>query len=153
MEYTKNEIKLEDKRNELVQRVIAWFADHKEVFTEVIEELDCFMGYLGDDRRIDMSDFDLYIKNTSAYDLACKIFAGADEYDGQFNPNRQYFYFDGYANLVSTDDKDYTFCLDEDFVDTLIDYYQRMWSIEENTELKEMLDQIEDIDAQKLIKT
>ena len=38
-----------------------------------------------------------------------------------FNPNRNYFYFNGYGNLVSIDEKDYSAYLEESFVQDIID--------------------------------
>lgn len=42
---------------------------------------------------------------------------------GKFNPNRDYFYFNGYGNLVSTDYKDYSDYLDLDYVQDIVDNY------------------------------
>ena len=40
---------------------------------------------------------------------------------GEFNPNRDYFYFNGYGNLVSTDERDYSDYIDLDYVQDIID--------------------------------
>lgn len=54
-------------------------------------------GYY-DDEIYSMSEFDEIMDGYSPIDIAQRIFLG----DG-FNPNHDYFAFDGYANLVSFD--------------------------------------------------
>jgi hypothetical protein len=40
---------------------------------------------------------------------------------GEFNPNREYFTYNGYGNLVSSDYKDYSYLLDDYFINALIE--------------------------------
>lgn len=39
--------------------------------------------------------------NSDPYEAVQNAYLGRDEYGVKFNPNREYFYYDGYANLVS----------------------------------------------------
>ena len=85
----------------------------------------------GDDWIYNMSDFDEIMDNMTAMDVANRVFYG------DFNPNNDYFKFDGYANLESTDyptdfvdmdilinyaiDNDYDYDIDE--IRELLDEY------------------------------
>ena len=92
----------------------------EEKIKAIIEEMDdgekialwnesCYECGYGDDEICDMQDFDDIMSNDTPSELASRIFFG-----GGFNPNHNYFAFDGYANLVSfdfTDDEGSPFCL------------------------------------------
>lgn len=57
------------------------------------------------------------------------FFYGHDERGGNgsaFCPWREYFYYNGYANLVSSDYKDYSGHLDDYFIDSLIENYNSL---------------------------
>lgn len=63
-----------------------------------------------DDEIFYMYEFDEVMADSTPLAIAYQIF-----YGGGFNPNHNYFAFDGYANLVSfdfTDDENSPFCLD-----------------------------------------
>lgn len=51
----------------------------------------------GDNRIYSMDDFDDFMSSLTPSELACRIFYG------EFNPNHNYFGFDGYGNLRSSD--------------------------------------------------
>lgn len=69
-----------------------------------------------------------------------------EKHYGEFNPNRAYYRYDGYGNLVSTDYKDYTGKLDSYFVEELVDRRSHAaWYINQHEELVELLDKIEAI--------
>ena len=100
----------------------------EEKIKAIIEEMDdgekialwnesCYECGYGDDEICDMQDFDDIMSNDTPSELASRIFFG-----GGFNPNHDYFAFDGYANLVSfefTDDENSPFCTD-DLVDRIV---------------------------------
>ena len=90
---------------EIRQELKDLFEDDTELFNDTIEELDSYNGYLDDRRLFYGRDDDCYITNSQ----------GEKEYS-QFNPNREYYYYSGYGNLVSSDDKDYS-----DFIDNLLE--------------------------------
>lgn len=72
-------------------------------------------SYYGDE-IYSMGEFDEIMDGYSPLDIVRKIY-----YGGNFNPNSVYFYFDGYANLVSLDYLDVEkspFCID-DLVDRI----------------------------------
>lgn len=95
---------------EIRQELKDLFEDDTELFNDTIEELDSYNGYLDDRRLFYGRDDDCYITNSQ----------GEKEYS-QFNPNREYYYYSGYGNLVSSDDKDYSDFLDDYFIDNLLE--------------------------------
>lgn len=62
-----------------------------------------------------MEEFDEVCRYWSPLDIACKV-----RY-GEFNPNHDYFTFDGYANLESIERVEWWL---EDYVDELADWYE-----------------------------
>lgn len=147
----------ETKYEELIEKVIEWFEGNEEAFNDCIEELDSWNGYLGDDRYYDMDSLNEYYCDTEPIELLYRAFYGYDanywwtdssgeKRHGEFNPNRDYFRFNGYGNLVSIDYKDYSDHLDSYFVEELIKNRNHVsWTINQYDELVELLDQIEAI--------
>ena len=141
-------------KQEVIDAIIEFFEDNEEVFISCIEDLDSYNGYLGDDRMYYMEDLDELYCEVSAVEVLTRAFYGHDaetwhtdshgekEY-GAFNPNREFFYFNGYGNLVSCDYKDYSDHLDHYFVENLAKYRKEIWAIHDNAELKELFDELE----------
>lgn len=114
------------------------FKNDEELFNSTIEELDSYNGYLGDDRYYLMDELPELLNGLNAIDLLNRAYFGKDEdnwhtnqrgekiYDS-FNPNREYFYFNGYGNLVSTNIKDYSVHLDEWFIDEIIENQNHLY--------------------------
>lgn len=109
----------------LQQELLNYYKGNTEAFNIDIEELDSWNGYLGDDKVIPMEELDDL--GVEPLEILRRAFFGYDEpyakfeNRSSFNPNREYFYFNGYGNLVSTDERDYSDYLDEDFVQVIID--------------------------------
>ena len=114
-------------RADLVAKLYNHFKENEDDFNDSIEELDSYNGYLGYDRYYSM--YDLYELNPvnsqdDFDDLMNRIYYGHDDDNGDgsaFCPNRDYFYYNGYGNLVSSNYKDYTDKLDDYFIDELIE--------------------------------
>ena len=62
---------------------------------------------------------------------------------GAFNPNRDYFRYNGYGNLVSADYKDYTGMLDKYAVESMSENRSYVDSIDDNEELSALFDELE----------
>ena len=117
----------------LAETLLNYYKEHEEDFNHDIEELDSWNGILGDNRIEDMDYLDeLYQFKEATEILRCAYFGHDDDtwhdengerVHGEFNPNRDYFYFNGYGNLVSTDYKDYSDYLDLDYVQDIVDNY------------------------------
>lgn len=90
----------------------------------------CSAANYYDDEVFSMDDFEEIVSGWKPLELAQRIFYG------DFNPNRDYFYFNGYGNLVSTD-----------YPEDLIDISEIVSYIIENDdelfddEIREMLDE------------
>lgn len=147
----------ETEYEELIEKVIEWFKDNEEAFNDCIEELDSWNGYLGDDRYESMDMLNEFYSGVDPIDILYRAFYGHDEdnyttdsrgekHYGEFNPNREFFRYNGYGNLVSTDYKDYSDHLDSYFVEELVKNRNEVsWAINQHDELVELLDQIEAI--------
>lgn len=136
---TKKYIKIEDKKEdetmkerrtgeEIREAIKAYFEANEDDYITVIEELDGYNGYLGDDRYYNMEELDEHFTGQTASEILARTFYGGDDDTkdqngnrGEFNPNREYFYYNGYGNLVSTNYKDYSYHLDNYFINELID--------------------------------
>lgn len=70
-----------------------------------------------------------YIKDNSGIKHRC-----------EFNPNDDYFKFNGYGNLVSAWDKDYTAYLDDYFIDDLLENRSHL---NLDTDVEALLDELE----------
>lgn len=133
-------------KQEIYEKIKDCFRNDEELFNRCIEELDGWNGYLGDDRYYDMWELDDIYADTKPTDLLNLVYYGYDEENGslsEFCPNRDYFRYNGYGNLVSADFKDYSDHLDDYFINELVDNRNHIDSIDDNDELKELFDMLE----------
>ena len=139
--------------------IIKWFEEHEEEFNDCIEELDAYNGYLSDDRYYYMEELNEIYSNEEPSEILTRAFYGYDEdgyivnyrgekENGPFNPNRDYFRFNGYGNLVSADYKDYGNYLDEYAVIAMSDNRQYIDTIEEHEELSKLFDELENFESE-----
>ena len=117
---------------EIRQELKDLFEDNTELFNETIEELDSYNGYLGDDRYYFMEEIDEIFNGYDVKEILYRVFYGYNQDDyttdnyGEkhycsFNPNCDYFRFNGYGHLVSAWNKDYSDFLDDYFIDSLLE--------------------------------
>jgi hypothetical protein len=141
-------------KEQITNKIIEYFNDNEEIFNECIEELDSYNGYLGDDRYYLMEELNELYNGQEPIDILYRAFYGHDDDTyttdssgnkiyGEFNPNREYFYYNGYGNLVSSDYKDYSGKLDEYFVEELNENRNNVYCIDDNEELKQLFDELE----------
>lgn len=139
---------------EVTADIITCFESNEDVFNDCIEELDGYNGYLGDDRYYDMDELDELHRGTEPSELLNLAFFGYDEDTyttdssggktyGAFNPNREYFRYNGYGNLVSADYKDYSALLDKWAVEAMSEDRAYIDTIEDNEELAALFDELE----------
>ena len=115
----------------LEEALLSYYQNNEEDFNYDIEELDSWNGYLGDERAEPMEYLDEVLQGTEPTEILNSAFFGYDDdtwHDengervrGEFHQNRDYFYFNAYGNLVSTNYKDYSSFLDDYFVKEIID--------------------------------
>lgn len=130
------------------EKLLKLFEENEQLFNETIEELDNYNGYLNDDRYYLMDELPELLSGKDPIELLNMAYFGRDddcyitdsqgnkEY-GSFNPNREYFTFNGYGNLVSSDYKDYSHLLDDYFIESLIENYESLYIDDEILEIIE----------------
>ena len=136
------------------EKIIEYFKENEDVFNSCIEELDSYNGFLNDDRYYLMEELDEFYADTPVVDMLYRVFYDHDDdnyttdesgekHYSEFNPNRTYFYYNGYGNLVSSDYKDYSDHLDHYAIDEMKDYRSHINSIDDDPELSELFDELE----------
>lgn len=115
----------------LAEALFEYYQQNKEDFNHDIEELDSLNGWLGDDKIIPMDKLDKIYQGKDATEILRRAYLGHDDDNwheengervyGEFNPNRDYVYFTRDGKLVSTDYRDYSDFLDDNFVQAIID--------------------------------
>lgn len=142
---------------EVTADIIEFFENNEDIYNEAIEELDSYNGYLGDDRYFSMDELDELHNGTEPSELLRRAFFGYDEETyttdrdggktyGAFNPNRDYFRYNGYGNLVSADYKDYSGQLDKYAVESMSKNRRYIDSIEQSDELAALFDELEEVE-------
>ena len=151
---------LEQKQQEMTKKILEYFNENNDVFEEVIQDLNSWNGYLGDDEVYEMEMLNELYHDTEPLELIYRVYYGHDDDTwttdsqgnktyGEFNPNRTYFYFNGYGNLVSCDCKDYSGHLDKYFVESVIDEYINLPSQNYPTELDELIEEYENLEEEE----
>lgn len=142
-------------RENIVKAIEEYFKENEDVFNDCIESLDSYNGYLGDDRYYCMEELDELYSGQSATEILQRAFYGYDEESyttdssgnreyGAFNPNRDYFRFNGYGNLVSADYKDYSAQLDHWAIESMAENRSWIDPIDEDETLSGLFDEYEE---------
>lgn len=141
-------------RETTVKKIIDYFNDNEDLFNSCMEELDSYNGYLGDDRYYSMDELDEFYNGTEPLEILRRAYYGRDDDTyttdsngnrtyGEFNPNRDYFYYNGYGNLVSSNYKDYTAHLDEYAIEAMSENRSYIDTIADDDELTALFDELE----------
>lgn len=141
-------------REEVVADILTYFEENDDTFTACLEELDSYNGYLGDDRYYDMEglaefyhDADpLELLNRAYYGYAedsCTVDQWGTKRHDPFNPNADYFRYNGYGNLVSSNYKDYSNHLDHYAVDAMQEDRAELPTIDDTPELSDLFDELD----------
>ena len=142
-------------KEQITNKIIEYFDNNEDIFNDCIEELDNYNGYLNDDRYYPMEELNELYNGQEPIEILYRAFYGRDDDTyttdsngnktyGEFNPNREYFYFNGYGNLVSSNYKDYSGKLDHYFIESLSENRQYINSIDNDEELTQMFDELEE---------
>lgn len=137
-----------------INKIIAYFEENENAFNDCIEELDSWNGYLSDDRYYEMEMLQEFYHGADPIELLQRAYFGHDDdtwttdshgnkEHGQFNPNRDYFYYNGYGNLVSSDYKDYSAHLDNYVVEAMSKNRSYINPIDNDEELTALFDELE----------
>lgn len=134
-----------------LEKIINYFEENEDVFNDCIEELDSYNGYLGDNRYYWMDELPELIDNNDVIGLLNRAHFGYDKNGSEhssFNPNRYYFAFNGYGNLISSDYKDYSDFIDEYTVKAMAEDVDEISTIEDNEELSALFNEyIKELEA------
>ena len=141
-------------KEQITNAIITYFENNEDIFNDCIEELDSYNGYLNDDRYYTMDMLNEFYQSTEPTELLYRVFYGYDEDSyttdsngnrthSEFNPNREYFRFNGYGNLVSANYKDYSAHLDSYAIESMSENRQYIDSIENDEELIALFDELE----------
>lgn len=140
-------------KQDTINKIIDYLKNDDALLCQCMEELDGYNGFLGDDRCYSMEELDEIYCDAKPLDVLYRAFYGHDEnyytdehgskHYAAFNPNRNYFYFNGYGNLVSCDYKDYSDKLDDYFIEQLSKHRQFIYAIDDDNELAELFDELE----------
>lgn len=143
----------------IITDIIQYFKENEDLFNDCMEALDCYNGYLGDDRYYDMEELNDLYSGQEPQEILFRAFYGFDAdswhtdssgnkiYEA-FNPNRDYFYFNGYGNLVSSDYKDYSDKLDEYAIEEMSENRYYIDSIENDDVLAGLFDELEEAEEE-----
>ena len=135
--------------------IIEYLKNNEEIYNNCMEELDGYNGYLGDNRYYLMDELDELHNGIEPSELLRRAFFGYDEDTwttdsngnktyGEFNPNREYFYYNGYGNLVSSDYKDYSEMLEPFAIEVMKENRDYIDSIETDETLQKLFDELEE---------
>jgi hypothetical protein len=139
-------------REELKQAIENYFLENEDenVFNEMVEARMSYDGWHGDDEIFYMDELIEIMPCNNNDDLINLLNRVRYGYDGDscidengnhtdpFDSDSEYFYFNGYGNLVSTDEKDYSDFMDE-MIDDIIDGNVTNDEIDFPEELQEIL--------------
>ena len=150
---------LNEKRTKetVIADIIQYFKENEDIFSDCVEELDSYNGYLGDDRYYSMEELNDLYSGQEPQEILLRAFYGfdadswhtdrsGDKIYEAFNPNRDYFYLNGYGNLVSSDYKDYSDKLDEYVIEEMSENRSDVGSIENDDTLAGLFDELEEIE-------
>ena len=140
-------------KEQIIKKIIAYFEENESIFNSCMEDLDAYNSYLGDDRYYEMEYLSEFYNGTDPIELLNRAYFGYDadawhtnshgerEYNA-FNPNREYFTYNGYGNLVSTNYKDYSAHLDSYAIEAMSENRYYIDTIENNDELSALFDEL-----------
>lgn len=130
-------------KTEKLNALLAYFRNNGDAFNDLLSDLDAENGFLGDNAIYEMDMLPDIVGNKSIFDLLNMAYFGRDDWDenGSFNPNRDYFYFNGYGNLVSTNRRDYSFLLDASFIESVAENKEYLYTFDDlPEEIKELFE-------------
>lgn len=147
-------------KENVITDIIEYFKENKDIFDDCIEELDDYNGYLGDDRYYSMDKLKEIYSETDPLEVLFRAFYGYDSENwstdgsgnksyGPFNPNKDYFHYNGYGNLVSSDYKNYSDQLDEYTVEEMSENRKYIDSIENDDTLAMLFNELEETEEEK----
>lgn len=144
-------------RAEIIAEIIEYFENDTDAFTEVIEDCDDWDGYLEDDRWYSADDLEEILDGRPIVEILNMSRFGSDlddwHYDSHnekvfasFNPNRDWFRFDGYGNLESSNYKDYNDKIDHYAIEEIEENRGHLTSLDDYDELVCLFNELDEAD-------
>lgn len=137
------------KRTEVIEKIMNYFEENEETFACCLEYLDSWNGYLGDDRWNDMEDIDDIFAGESPSYILARAYYGSDVHGDEFLPCANYFKFNGYGNLVSSDYRDYSDYNTTQTVEDMADNRNNIDTIDDEEELEQLFDELENAEDEE----
>ena len=125
-------IRVERNENDYITRIKTYFNTNKTELFEIVSQINSYDSSLQHLEFLDMEDLDTYLDGLTPTDIANKIFFG------DFNPNHEYFRFNGYENLESFDEWE----LNKELFDNIDEIIERIVDLKDEIELPEEIENI-----------
>lgn len=137
-------------RQDKINEIKKYLENNEEALNNCIEELDSYNGYLNDDRYYYMEELPQFYEN-DVENLLDRVYFGYDEdysteeQKAPFNPLRDYFKYNGYGNLVSSNYKDYSSYIDDYLIEELENHKSDIYEIDDNIDLNILFNDLDKI--------
>lgn len=137
-------------RQDKINEIIKYLEENEEAAVNCIEQLDNYNGFLDYNRYYYMEELPQFYEN-DVENLLDRIFYGYDEdytteeHTAPFNPRRDYFKYNGYGNLVSSNYKDYSSYIDDYLIEELENHKSDIYEIDDNIDLSILFNDLEKI--------
>ena len=125
-------MRVEKNENDYITRIKAYFNTNKTELFEIVSQINSYDSSLQHLDFLDMEDLDIYLDGLTPTDIANKIFFG------DFNPNHEYFRFNGYENLESFDEWE----LNKELFDNIDEIIERIIDLKDEIELPKEIENI-----------
>ena len=125
-------MRVERNENDYITKIKIYFNANKTELFEVVSQINSYDSSLQHLEFLDMEDLDVYLEGLTPTDIANKIFFG------DFNPNHEYFRFNGYENLESFDEWE----LNKELFDNIDEIIERIIDLKDEIELPEEIENI-----------
>ena len=125
-------MRVERNENDYITRIKTYFNANKTELFEIVSQINSYDSSLQHLEFLDMEDLDIYLDGLTPTDIANKIFFG------DFNPNHEYFRFNGYENLESFDQ----WKLNKELFDNIDEIIERIVDLKDEIELPKEIENI-----------
>ena len=123
-------------------RMINYWLNHNNSFSNVCEALDLYDGFLGDNRVCPMDELDELLEGYKPSEIIRMV-------DDDFNSSDNYFYYDGCGHICSIDEKEYYLDFNySDVFDELVDNYNNIFSHSYGSTYYKLFNDVDNINSQ-----
>ena len=125
-------MRVERNENDYITRIKTYFNANKTELFEIVSQINSYDSSLQHLEFLYMEDLDMYLDGLTPTDIANRIFFG------DFNPNHEYFRFNGYENLESFDEWE----LNKELFDNIDEIIERIIDLKDEIELPKEIENI-----------